>query len=112
MARLVNAAPAEARRQSEILRSAQNDSSDIRRRPARVILREAKNLALRLRCQLGPPTVILSEAKNPALTLNPVLRRPVYASFGEISELRPEYADSCIYVSKCHTRERFFHNVK
>jgi len=54
MARLVNAAPAEARRQSEILRSAQNDSSDIRRRPARVILREAKNLALRPRCQLGP----------------------------------------------------------
>ena len=46
MARLVSATPAGARRQSEILRSAQNDSSDIRPRPPTVILSEAKNLAL------------------------------------------------------------------
>jgi len=40
------ATPSGARRQSEILRCAQNDSSDTRRRPPTVILSEAKNLAL------------------------------------------------------------------
>jgi len=67
MARVVGTTQAGARSRGEILRSAQNDSSDILRRPPRVILSGAKNLAMSFAAHSAPPSVILSGAKNLAL---------------------------------------------
>jgi len=61
MARLVSATPGGAKRQSEILRSAQNDSFYIRRRPPTVILSEAENPALPPSLPARPPTRCHSE---------------------------------------------------
>jgi hypothetical protein len=56
----------------------------------------------------------LASSQVPAIfpPIGEELRRLTHTPGSSGSRLRRLYADSRIYVSKCHTWERFFHNVK